>query len=989
MATKVNNPYSLAALMKNLVTSATIHEKMGMNMYRFTNRYVPSYNTITSIPSEYSPTNVDSSLATEWREAFCYSVNLTTLPTPFYNMASAVNCANMFGGSNACNKITNFAMVKFGDKVNILDNAFHNCTRLVQAPTLPNRVRSVKNMFKNCTNLVTAPYIPQSIDNICNMAGIFNGCTSLKGDIYLGCCSMDQDNRYYNTFVQELANCSPGSYKHIYVPYSKYYDTQYCKTMWKIYYALGNTRFNSQLKINVYSNRDTVFDAQYLFARINAGSTVPAGYLPADINSKMRNCVTAANMFRLSSVTTLPNPFYDLSNLENVCYMFAYRNGITDASMVNFAGRLTSLRSTFYQCKDLVKAPVIPEGITDLSSTFYNCVSLVNSPAIPSSVRDMSLTFESCTSLKNVGTISPGVVDMSRTFRECISLTDIPEIPNTVTDLSETFYNCRGLVSLGKALPASAVTMNGTFRLCTSLKAPPVIPNSVTDLSYCFSGCYNLTSAPVIPNGVRSLRYTFANCGSLVNAPVIPNSVTSMAGTFSQCSKINWKTVVIPPSVTSMQNFYQNTSITSCPHSFPANLTYMGGMFANCTALQTAPNVPRTVNDIKYLFSNCTSLRGNIYIFSTNIDNAYQSFGNVGSTYAKNVYVYANSITYNTFYSYLGNATTNSALNVSLKTFYSHVSFTGVTGEAIIFVNEKQINTSNGLTNIRVDDVGTFNYKCYSLLQGKAEGSVVADVGQSVSTNVQFSGDTGTVVLNLDANYDQSCITGIKLGYDGVEFNLSAGQSGMGVAHIVVPIGMTVTYEVSYVDYRSSTGTVKVTGHHEVMLSGLTVRDYQTVVIEAPFTSNSGYLSNLVDNNNFQISGDYIQSGPKSYNVNKGISSGYIEFTTPGSSEDFLVEVTCYTSSESSSWDPGGVAITYAVYVPASNRDIKSIPSSTGIKVYSGGGTSETEKTYTANMSSLQPNTKYYLTFMYGKDSSSHGGLDRFFIRRVKFNTKK
>lgn len=95
---------------------------------------------------------------------------------------------------------------------------------------------------------------------------------------------------------------------------------------------------------------------------------------------------------------------------------------------------VTDMTSTFYKCKNLVKAPVIPETITKLNHTFYYCESLT-SINIPNSV------------------ISIG----DHTFFGCTSLTSI-NIPNSITSIGGyAFSNCRSLTSIN--IPSSVASM--------------------------------------------------------------------------------------------------------------------------------------------------------------------------------------------------------------------------------------------------------------------------------------------------------------------------------------------------------------------------------------------------------------------------------------------------------------------------------------------------------------------------------------------------
>ena len=124
-------------------------------------------------------------------------------------------------------------------------------------------------------------------------------------------------------------------------------------------------------------------------------------------------------------------------------------------------------------------------------------------------------------------------------------------------------------------------------------------------------------------NGVTNFSYAFSGCSNLTGSiPNIPNSVTDMSYAFSGCS----------------------------------NLT------------GSIPNIPNSVTDMYDAFYDCYRLSSsNVYIHSNNVSRATDCFYNMGNT--MNIYVHANTNTYNSFYKAMGNSTYNSKWNCYLKTF--------------------------------------------------------------------------------------------------------------------------------------------------------------------------------------------------------------------------------------------------------------------------------------------------------------------------------
>lgn len=158
---------------------------------------------------------------------------------------------------------------------------------------------------------------------------------------------------------------------------------------------------------------------------------------------------------------------YDGKSISLTRYTGTFINGQIIGVMPKKINGLpvTSLDYTFYECKNLVKAPIIPDTVTSMSSTFLLCVNLVEAPVIPDSV-----------------------TDMDSTFMFCYKLAKAPVIPDSVTD------------------------MGWTFARCESLTKAPVIPDSVDQMCYTYACCIRLTSTPDIPDGIKYLVGKFYGC---------------------------------------------------------------------------------------------------------------------------------------------------------------------------------------------------------------------------------------------------------------------------------------------------------------------------------------------------------------------------------------------------------------------------------------------------------------------------------------------
>lgn len=158
---------------------------------------------------------------------------------------------------------------------------------------------------------------------------------------------------------------------------------------------------------------------------------------------------------------------------------------------------ITSMGSTYENCRNLGVSPEIPETVTMMMGTYSQCVSLGATPVLPS-----NLIYLECT------------------FVDCINLPEAPKIPSSVKFMAMAFSNCQ-LIKVAPKLPEGLLDMSHAFADCISIET------------------YEGSTAPkgdfsryVIPNGVVGMMYTFSGCNGMITAPVIPASVKNINGLF-------------------------------------------------------------------------------------------------------------------------------------------------------------------------------------------------------------------------------------------------------------------------------------------------------------------------------------------------------------------------------------------------------------------------------------------------------------------------
>lgn len=211
---------------------------------------------------------------------------------------------------------------------------------------------------------------------------------------------------------------------------------------------------------------------------------------------------------------------------------------------------VTDMTACFRDCKNLIKAPVLPSTVTNLRDCFYNCEGLTQAPEIPESVTNMNNCFNGC---KNLTQISPfpanaKVTNMNGCFVECESLTQVPALPASVTNITNCFNKCKNLTQAPE-IPASVTQMTGCFKECIKLtQAPSAIPKGVTNLHSCFSFCRKLTKAPVIPKSVTVMKNCFKFCTELTEVTLECNygGKDDFKEAFFSCDKLTAGSIKVP-----------------------------------------------------------------------------------------------------------------------------------------------------------------------------------------------------------------------------------------------------------------------------------------------------------------------------------------------------------------------------------------------------------------------------------------------------------
>jgi hypothetical protein len=318
--------------------------------------------------------------------------------------------------------------------------------------------------------------------------------------------------------------------------------------------------------------------------------------------------------------------------------------------------------------------------------------------------------------------------------------------------------------------------------------------------------------------------------------------------------------------------------------------------------------------------------------------------------------------------------------------------------DCTIYLND-QVTASPFLVDPDVTNTYYVYKDDYCLYKG-TKTATIENENQTLTENITMSSTGKSTTLNVTVptlTDVSSTILTVDYIVDGITFKTETRSVNTNTTQtfttIKVPNNTQLTYKIRSDNYETVLNTI--TPSDNTIDITLQTINAKFIELSYPFTSNSSYLNNLIDDNNFTIfdntktPASCIVSGSKSYKVSNGFSTGYIKFKTPNTLvEDYLrvtVVCTCYAENYS---DYGIVFINTSGTLPSSNSLILTgagqIDSTYGEILYQGyNNQSTTFKTVTS--STLTPNTDYYLCFFYRKDSYVNSNWDRLAIQSIKF----
>lgn len=263
----------------------------------------------------------------------------------------------------------------------------------------------------------------------------------------------------------------------------------------------------------------------------------------------------------------------------------------------------------------------------------------------------------------------------------------------------------------------------------------------------------------------------------------------------------------------------------------------------------------------------------------------------------------------------------------------------------------------------------------YLPVTGEIDVSAMARSEEKDITLEDTAKDTSGYTLTVNTTPSNATV---KLTYRGATIN---GNK------IMVPANAEVNVEITCANYKTIRKTVAVTQKSQI--DNNTMEIYKTE--HANFANNytfSHVESTLLDNNNFAIDTDKkCLYSKKAYNVDNGISTGYIHIPANTFDEDRTLKVSVRTNAESN-WDTGAILVGNANYTingsfrrnETEGSEITLISNKYTLLYNSN---SKNEVAFRTVSTTLKANTEYYIIFAYTKDSSGNNNEDKMFIQSI------
>lgn len=465
------------------------------------------------------------------------------------------------------------------------------------------------------------------------------------------------------------------------------------------------------MSVYIQNSGQILLDDMSMFAELyvtnfNTVTSLDPSYV--DKYKLKSTCVSWNDAFgRMSKVTSFPEAFWNYSNMKYADSIFSECRSIVECPIDFTKTNATQMHDAFYNCHSLEQPPVLPKTVTNLYGCFSECINLKNVPEIPEGAKNCREMFFSCENITEAPVIPSSVNNIREMFNYCTNLRGtILVYTNTIANAYEfvgneeyakTIYCYEGSTTMESLKSAKKDWWNATilpFNVVTNIAALVDRSNDMWT-SYTEIPVEYTPSAGIETSLVQDWSNTFKGAKSITALPrpmYNMKSSVNCESMFEECNTLgDASSIKFGNSTTSISKcFLNDRSLTNIPY-IPNGVTNMDYAFAGCDSLSVLPELPESVVSMNYTFKNCMShgvinysipnnvkylvgtfdtdewVTGDVYIHSDIVEDATDFMANHHDP--TNIWVHADTKTYNSFYKAMGNSTYNSNWVANLKTF--------------------------------------------------------------------------------------------------------------------------------------------------------------------------------------------------------------------------------------------------------------------------------------------------------------------------------
>jgi hypothetical protein len=236
---------------------------------------------------------------------------------------------------------------------------------------------------------------------------------------------------------------------------------------------------------------------------------------------------------------------------------------------------LVYLGCTYASCKQLNKAPTIPESVTYMVGTFYHCEQLKIAPTLPPNVDVISAAFYHCSNLTQAPAIPQTVTAMLSTFTFCKSLTVAPVLPSSLTHAENLFCGCYNLKTYvgnssgnfdGYIIPATIDIAKRMFDGCVNIQGNITIHGNPSVYDDCFK-----STNTIFLNGQSTILNELAATDGYTDLSV--NDKVRVSGNISGAKIPVGGTYYVGVTVTTVGDYTGATKTYQAGSSFPSTVS--------------------------------------------------------------------------------------------------------------------------------------------------------------------------------------------------------------------------------------------------------------------------------------------------------------------------------------------------------------------------------------------------------------------------------